>query len=146
MRDASCNATMAAASVMIPAPIGEPVVQEEEANAQSYELIENIAYRAEVEYSQPSCRLDVYYPEKCKNFATVVWFHGGGLQDGSRYVPNKLMEQGIAVVAAGYRLSAHVKAPAYIEDAAAAVAWVFENTGRYGGSRERIFVAGAYAG
>jgi len=58
----------------------------------------------------------------------------------------QLKEKGIAVVAANYRLSPRAKSPAYIEDAAAAVAWTFHNIGKYGGSAKRIFVSGHSAG
>ncbi len=92
------------------------------------------------------CRLDLYYPADTTNFPTVVWFHGGGLTGGNRSVPDALKNKGIAVVAAGYRLSPHVKAPAYIQDAAAAVAWTFHNIEKYGGSRKRIFLSGHSAG
>lgn len=98
------------------------------------------------DYARERCRLDVYYPEGGRNFPTVVWFHGGGLTGGNRSVPNELKGKGFAVVAANYRLSPKAKAPAYIEDAAAAVAWTFKNIGRYGGSTERIFVSGHSAG
>jgi len=53
---------------------------------------------------------------------------------------------GIAVVTAGYRLSPGAKSPAYIEDAAAAVAWTFNQVEKYGGSSKRIFVSGHSAG
>lgn len=92
------------------------------------------------------CRLDVYAPADTNGFTTVVWFHGGGLTGGSRFVPEPLKEKGIAVVAAGYRLSPQVKSPGYIEDAAAAVAWTFRNIEKYGGSTNRIFVSGHSAG
>jgi acetyl esterase/lipase len=39
-----------------------------------------------------------------------------------------------------------VKAPAYIEDAAAAIAWAFKNIEKYGGSTSKIFVSGHSAG
>lgn len=97
-------------------------------------------------YEREQCRLDVYYPEGVDDFATVVWLHAGGLKMGERYVPGELMEQGFAVVAVSYRLSPKVKAPAYIEDAAAAVAWVMNNIEGYGGSRDKVIVAGASAG
>ena len=119
------------------------------ADPSRYQLVENIAYRdgSDVtDYMRERCRLDVYYPEKTNGFATVVWFHAGGLTAGARYIPGELMKQGLAVVAVGYRLSPQAKAPAYLEDAAAAVAWVFKNIERYGGSTDRIFVAGASAG
>ena len=50
------------------------------------------------------------------------------------------------VVGVNYRLYPKVKAPGYIEDAAAAVAWVFKNIGSYGGDPGSIFVSGHSAG
>lgn len=97
-------------------------------------------------YMRERCRLDLYYPTGVDDFATVVWFHGGGLTQGGKSVPAQLQDQGIAVVAANYRLSPHVKSPAYVDDAAAAVAWTFRNIQRYGGSPKRIFVSGHSAG
>ncbi len=119
------------------------------AQASSYGLEKNILYREGPDLSdamKEACRLDVYYPESSPGFATVVWLHGGGLTSGNRYVPGELMKQGIAVVAVDYRLSPAAKSPAYIEDAAAAVAWTFQNIARFGGSDKKIFVAGASAG
>jgi acetyl esterase/lipase len=118
-------------------------------NGLKYRTEKDIAYYGEDiadAYIQQQCRLDVYYPEGVENFATVVWFHAGGLKQGSRYVPGELMNKGFAVVAVEYRLSPKVKAPAYINDAAAATAWVFKNIERFGGSTNRIVVAGASAG
>ena len=92
------------------------------------------------------CRLDLYYPEDVKGFPTVVWFHGGGLTAGNKSIPTGLKDKGIAVVAANYRLSPQAKAPSYIEDAAAAVAWTVANIEKYGGSRKLVFVAGHSAG
>ena len=45
-----------------------------------------------------------------------------------------------------YRLYPKVNAPVYVEDAAAAVAWVFENIEKYGGSKSKIYVSGHSAG
>ena len=98
------------------------------------------------EYMMERCVLDLYRPVGKKGFATVVWFHGGGLRGGSKAVPWQLQKKGIAVVAVNYRLFPKVKAPAYIEDAAAAVAWTFNNIGRHGGDVKRIHVAGHSAG
>lgn len=97
-------------------------------------------------YIASQCKLDIYYPKNKKDFATIVWFHGGGITAGSKELPRALMEKGYAVVGVGYRLSPKVKAPAYIEDAAAAIAWVFNNIGKYGGSTKLIFVSGHSAG
>ncbi len=109
----------------------------------------NLLYRSDAildDYMNEQCRLDVYYPVDKKSFSTVVWFHGGGLTGGTRSIPEGLKEKGIAVIAVSYRLSPKVIAPAYIEDAAAAVAWTFQNIAKYGGDVDRIFVSGHSAG
>ena len=50
------------------------------------------------------------------------------------------------MVGVNYRLYPKVKAPTYIEDAAAAVAWVFKNIASYGGDPDMIFISGHSAG
>ena len=122
----------------------------EEAGEQ-YVLEKDLAYRSETSpgwdaYMKERCVLDLYRPGNRKGFSTVVWFHGGGLRGGEKSVPPQLQEQGIAVVAVNYRLFPKVKCPAYIEDAAAAVAWTFKNIVRHGGDVNRIYVAGHSAG
>ncbi|MBP2830878.1 alpha/beta hydrolase [Aquimarina sp. U1-2] len=117
----------------------------------SYQFENNIQYYDGIKkkldsYSKERCVLDLYYPTNLKNFATVVWIHGGGLVGGEKYIPERLMNQGFAVVAISYRLYPKVKKPKYIEDAAAAVAWVFKNIDRYGGDTDQIFVSGHSAG
>jgi acetyl esterase/lipase len=97
-------------------------------------------------YISSQCTLDIYYPKGVKNFATVVWFHGGGLTGGEKETPKALTEHGFAVIGVGYRLSPKVKAPAYIEDAAAAVAWTFQHIASYGGNTNLIFLSGHSAG
>lgn len=114
-----------------------------------YALQTNILYRTGDRLTSAMsnrCRLDLYHPTETNGFATVVWFHGGGLTSGERSVPQALRGKGIAIVGAGYRLSPEAQAPAYLEDAAAAVAWTFRNIASYGGSARRIFVAGHSAG
>jgi acetyl esterase/lipase len=91
------------------------------------------------------CQLDLYVPVK-KNFATIVWFHGGGLTGGNRELPPDLLGQGFAVVGAGYRLAPDVSVRQCIEDAASCVAWVFNNIEKYGGDPDRIYVSGHSAG
>lgn len=68
------------------------------------------------------------------------------MEGGSKFVPEELTDQGFAVVAVNYRLSPKAKNPAYIEDAAEAVAWTFRNIEKYGGRKDRIFVSGHSAG
>ncbi|MAS96684.1 MAG: hypothetical protein CMO55_26130 [Verrucomicrobiales bacterium] len=113
----------------------------------NYRLLTDIPYRLDGDqYARDRCRLDLYYPADGKPYSTVVWFHGGGILNGNRFVPVPLRNKGVAVIAANYRLSPQVNAPEYIEDAAAAVAWAFQNIEKYGGSADRIFVSGHSAG
>jgi acetyl esterase/lipase len=113
----------------------------------SYETRKGLPYiDAAGDARYASCILDIYYPVGVSDFATVVWLHAGGLKQGSRYIPGELMGQGFAVVAVDYSMYPTAKAPEFIEDAAAAVAWTFNNIGPLGGSSDRIFVAGASAG
>lgn len=140
-------------TVLILSSIGRSAIAQdskgETSTDQKYQTIENVLYRSGddlTEYMRERCRLDIYFPTDVKAFSTVVWFHGGGLKAGNRSVPKQLKEQGIAVVAVNYRLHPRVKSPAYVEDAAAAVAWTFRNIEKHGGSLSRIFVSGHSAG
>lgn len=92
--------------------------------------------------------LDIYAPENAENMnlPVVIFFHGGGLEGGSKHIPNVLKEQGVIVVAPNYRLSPKVNAPKYIEDAAEAVAWTVRHIAEYGGDPNKIFVSGHSAG
>lgn len=114
-----------------------------------YNTENNISYRTGEnldDYQKERCKLDVYVPEKSEGFTTVVWFHGGGLTAGEKSIPERLKNKNLGVVAVNYRLSPKVKSPAYIDDAAAAVAWVFKNISKYGGDPTKIVVSGHSAG
>ncbi len=115
------------------------------------DTLTNLSYRDDVaksgdNYMSSQCVLDLYRPKGRDGFATIVWFHGGGLTSGKNTIPEGLMESGVAVVAPAYRLSPKVKASDCIDDAAAAVAWVFNNIESYGGDPDQIFVSGHSAG
>lgn len=117
----------------------------------NYELLNDINYRSEKEnkenqYIADRCNLDIYYPTNKDDFATVIFFHGGGLKRGNKYIPEFLKNKEIAIVSPNYRLNPKVKAPTYIDDAAASVAWVFDNIEKYGGNKNLIFVSGSSAG
>jgi acetyl esterase/lipase len=116
-----------------------------------YNTIQNVPYYPESEaradaYIGERCVLDLYYPKQGKGFATVVWFHGGGLQGGNKYIPQALKEKGIAVVAVNYRLYPNVNVVKCIEDAAQSVSWVFNNIEKYGGDPSLVFLSGHSAG
>lgn len=131
------------------AEAGAACAQEKPAVEAAYKTERDVLYREGdglTDAMRERCRLDFYHPKDARGFATIVWFHGGGLTKGGKSIPIAFQRKGIAVAAANYRLSPGVKAPAYIEDAAAAVAWVFKNVERYGGSRRLVFVSGHSAG
>jgi len=131
----------------------DAVAHDKRASATDYKVEKGIAYRdderiekLQTDYMKKRCKLDFYYPADKKEFATVVWFHAGGMKGGNRFFPAGLKGQGIGIIAVDYRLSPKVTSPAYIEDAAAAVAWAFDNVRQRGGSPKKIFVAGHSAG
>lgn len=118
------------------------------------EVLKDVAYKpeAETEYERERCKLDLYLPANTKDIATIVWFHGGGLQGGDKrggYIEamgRRFASEGIAVVSVNYRLSPKVSYPAYIDDAAAAVAFARNEIAKHGGSPGRIFISGHSAG
>lgn len=117
----------------------------------SYELREDIPYYTSTpqstdDYLKERCKLDVYFPKDTLNVATIVWFHGGGLEFGEKHIPEGLLKKGVAIVTVNYRLHPKVEHPVYIEDAAAAVAWTFKNIEKYNGDPKKIFVTGHSAG
>lgn len=117
----------------------------------TYDLKKSISYYPEStqntdNYIKERCVLDLYYPKEIDSFATIIWFHGGGLKAGEKEIPSALMEKGYAVIGVNYRLYPKVKAPVYIEDAAAAVAWAFKNIAEFGGNPDAIFISGHSAG
>ncbi len=98
------------------------------------------------EYINERCVLDIYYPKNIKEYATIVWFHGGGLKAGSKEIPEALKNKNVAIIGVNYRLYPKVGAPKYIEDAAAAVAWTFNHIEEFGGDASLIFISGHSAG
>lgn len=114
-----------------------------------YNYVQNISYTPEDEtdaYRKERCVLDIYYPDTDKGFATLVWFHGGGLEGGNKELLEGFRRQGFAVVSVNYRLFPKCKCPDYLDDAAMAVAWTFANIEKYGGTKEQIYVSGHSAG
>lgn len=121
------------------------------AQTTEYETKTNISYYTAAinksdQYINERCVLDIYYPKNTKSFATIVWFHGGGLTGGNKEIPEALKNKGFAIIGVNYRLAPKVKAAKAIDDAAAAVAWTFKNISNYGGDPSLIFVSGHSAG
>ncbi len=116
------------------------------ANAQ-YQTVKDISYiTSGNQYAQERCKLDVHYPTDKKDVPVVVWFHGGGLEGGGKYIDAELLNAGYVVVSANYRLLPKATIDEVIDDAAAAVAWTFKNIAQYNGSPKKIFLTGHSAG
>lgn len=96
-------------------------------------------------------KLDVYVPLSPAGPApVVVFFYGGSWKYGERgqyrFVGEALASRGIVTVIPDYRLYPEVRFPAFLEDSAAAVAWVKREIAQHGGDPDRVFVAGHSAG
>lgn len=104
------------------------------------------------DYERARCKLDWYLPTDTTDFPTLIWFHGGGLENGHKAddiavkVCERFAAEGIAAASVNYRLSPKVNYPAYTQDAAAAVAYVVQSISDHGGSRDAVFVSGHSAG
>ena len=122
--------------------------------AKTTEYIEhkNISYTQSSDaYAKERCKLDIRIPKDAKNFATLVYFHGGGISAGNKHYPfsiyaNTSKQPTYAVVTVAYRLSPKIKAHQAIDDAAEAIAWVINNIEKYGGDKTKVFVSGHSAG
>ena len=114
--------------------------------AQEYKFSREINYRTDDEYATKMCRVDIAAPEGAKDAPVIVWFHGGGLTGGKKQIPQAILKDGCVVVGVGYRFSPNVKVTQIVDDAACAVAWVFNNIEKWGGNPESIYIAGHSAG
>ena len=116
-------------------------------NNQSYKQERDISYTKKTDaYAQERLKLDIYYPEGQKDCPVVVWFHGGGLEGGNKEIPRQLRQKGWVVVGVNYRLLPKVTIKETMDDAAEAVAWVFQHIAEYGGDTKKITLTGHSAG
>lgn len=107
--------------------------------------------RADIPYAPgPRGRLDVYVPEKAQGRPIVVFWYGGGFEDGMksnyRFVGAALAKAGYVAVLPDYRLYPEVRFPDFVDDGARALAWVAQHAAEIGGDPRRIYVAGHSAG
>jgi acetyl esterase/lipase len=107
----------------------------------------NISYRPSSSSNvDTSCLLNIsYYPNR-DNLPVILWFHGGGLTSGTRELPGELLDKGFIIVSIGYRLCPNVKVYDCIDDAAAAVSWVYKNIKQWGGNPNKLYLVGHSAG
>ena len=115
---------------------------------ESFKIFKDLRYVSSGDnYRMERCTLDIYAPKDKKNYSVFVWFHGGGISSGEKYLfPKDFPEKGIGVVAVNYRLSPKIKANEAILDAAEAVAWVLDNIEKFGGNPNCVFIGGHSAG
>lgn len=91
--------------------------------------------------------LDMYLPD-ADGFDTIIWFHGGSLEKGSRKqdeFARPLVENGYGFVSVEYRMYPETKFPDFIEDGARSVAYVLNVIAGHGGSGQ-VYISGSSAG
>jgi acetyl esterase/lipase len=111
-------------------------------------LLAQVKIDKDIPYAQHAvCKLDVRHMADATGMPCIVWFHGGGLVNGTRHF-TPLNDDKIIQVAVTYRLLGKdaKSGEDCINDAAAAVAWAFKNITRYGGDPKKIYVSGMSAG
>lgn len=97
-------------------------------------------------------KLDVYVPTSSAKgpHPVLVFFHGGAWRDGERdgygFLGRAFAARGIVTVIADYRKTPKVKFPAFVEDAASAIAWAHNNAGKYQGDPAKLYIMGHSAG
>jgi acetyl esterase/lipase len=107
--------------------------------------------RADVAYAPgPRHRLDVYVPAKARARPIIVFWYGGGWENGRksnyRFVGAALAKAGYVAVLPDYRLYPEVRFPEFVDDGARALAWAVNHASEIGGDPRRIYVGGHSAG
>ena len=95
--------------------------------------------------------LDIYVPLQAENSPVLIYVHGGGWRAGDKsnkmeYKPKFFTEKGYVFISLNYRLAPAVGFPAYVQDVACAIAWVYQNVPAFGGDSERLLLMGHSAG
>ncbi len=96
--------------------------------------------------------LDVYRPRKgCRDAPVLLQIHGGGWVIGNKRQQGlplmmHMAAAGWVCVATNYRLSPKATWPDHLVDVKAALAWVHEHIGEYGGDPGFVVVTGGSAG
>ena len=96
-------------------------------------------------------RLDLYRPARTVGkLPVIVFFYGGSWQSGERadfgFVAARLARRGFLVAVPDYRVFPEVGFPGFLEDAAQAVAWMFDHAAGHGGDATSLFLMGHSAG
>jgi para-nitrobenzyl esterase len=115
--------------------------------------------------SEDCLTLNIWMPKNATRAPVFFWIHGGALATGSSrediYDGQRLAERGMIVVSINYRLgvlgfmahpelsaesSVHVSGNYGLLDQIAALRWVHQNIGAFGGDPKNVTIAGESAG
>lgn len=115
--------------------------------------------------SEDCLTLNIWTPAHAEHAPVIVWIHGGALWTGSSretmYDGARLAERGVIVVSINYRLGVlgylahpglsrespdHVSGNYGLLDQIAALRWVRDNIGAFGGDASNVTIAGESAG
>ena len=100
----------------------------------------------------PGHSLDVYTPRAPSSAPrpVIVFFYGGGWQDGQRdeylFAGEGLTARGFVVVIPDYRKYPEVRYPGFVQDGARAIEWTVSHVAEYGGDPRHITLMGHSAG
>ncbi|MCK0163952.1 carboxylesterase family protein [Marinobacter sp. S6332] len=117
--------------------------------------------------SEDCLNLNIYAPSEGDNYPVVVWIHGGSLETGAGFqssgMPDRLVREGVIVVALNYRLGllGYLAHPALtatsqtadkgsgnygLMDQIKALEWLQANVEEFGGNPNNITLVGESAG
>jgi acetyl esterase/lipase len=111
----------------------------------------NYQLQADLEYGQnPRQSLDLALPKDGEARGLIVFFYGGGWTSGKRqdyrFVIDSFARHNYAVAIPDYRLYPEVGFPHFVEDGAAAVAWLQRHAEELGIANLPVFLMGHSAG
>ncbi len=99
--------------------------------------------------------LDIYLPANATgDVPLVIWVHGGGWLSNNKYADMgymkatiaKILESGYGLASVDYRFSTDAVFPAQIQDCNKAVAFLYDNAGKFGLDKDRFALMGFSAG
>lgn len=99
--------------------------------------------------------LDIYLPANATgDVPLVIWVHGGGWLSNNKYADMgymkatiaEILKSGYGLASIDYRFSTDAVFPAQIQDCNKAVAFLYENAGKYGLDKDRFALMGFSAG
>jgi acetyl esterase/lipase len=94
--------------------------------------------------------IDVYAPEGAEAAPVVLFLYGGSWDSGERglyrFLGVSLAAAGLVCMVPDYRVWPEVRFPAFVQDAARALAWARRNAAAHGGAAERTVLMGHSAG